>query len=391
MASLEERPNGSVRVVWRIPGETRRQSLTAPTRAAAEALQAIVEENDGNLTREDVGRLVAADPRSGPSVLDWVHAYIDTLASVEAKTVADYHRQATTYMDTLTMPLAALERPDVRAWVNRLSKKVAPKTVANVHGLLSAAMAEAVAQRKRADNPCVGTRLPRRDSHTDDGEQTFLTPAEYDAIDALLPEEYRALPRVTIRTGMRWSEVTALRVGQVHLDATPPTVAVTAAWKIQPDFSRRLGPPKTKKGRRVIELDQRTVDELRPLVAGKAPGDLVFTSHRDPTQPVAGSTFWRHWNRAIRSTVVCEACRSDEALAAAWAAGDREPCGHAGTKVPRFHDLRHSHVAWLIEGGIDITVISRRLGHETISTTFDTYGHLLPTSGEKVIAALDGI
>lgn len=391
MASLEERSNGTVRVIWRIPGETRRQSLTAPSRPAAETLKAIVEENGGNVSREDVGRLVANDPRTGPSVQDWVHTYADSLSAVEPKTVADYHRQADTYMSTLTMPLAALERPDVRAWVNRLSRTAAPKTIANVHGLLSAAMAEAVAQRRRADNPCSGTRLPRRDSHTDDGEQTFLTPAEYDAIDALLPEAYRALPRVTVRTGMRWSEVTALRVRQVRLDASPPTIAVTAAWKIQPDFSKRLGPPKTKKGRRVIELDERTVAELRPLVEGKGPEQLVFTSALDPAKPVAGSTFWRHWNRAIFQTVVCEQCRGDDHLVAAWDSGTREPCGHAGTKVPRFHDLRHSHVAWLIEGGIDITVISRRLGHETITTTFDTYGHLLPTSGAKVIAALDAI
>ena len=190
---------------------------------------------------------------------------------------------------------------------------------------------------------------------------------------------------------MRWAEVTALRVRQVRLDATPPTISVTAAWKIQPDFSKRLGPPKTKKGRRVIELDGKTVDELRPLVAGKSGDDLVFTSERDPHKPVAGSTFWRHWNRAILQTAVCEECRKDVDLIARWNAGDRIPCGHAGEKVPRFHDLRHSHVAWLIEGGIDITVISRRLGHETITTTFDTYGHLLPTSGAKVIAALDVI
>ena len=143
MASLEERSNGTVRVVWRIPGETRRQSLTAPTRAAADALKALVEDNGGALSREDVGHLIANDPRSGPTVLEWVHTYVDSLTAIEAKTVSDYHRQANSYMDTLTMPLVSMERPDVRAWVTRISRQVAPKTVANVHGLLSASMAQA--------------------------------------------------------------------------------------------------------------------------------------------------------------------------------------------------------------------------------------------------------
>ncbi len=44
----------------------------------------------------------------------------------------------------------------------------------------------------------------------------------------------------------------------------------------------------------------------------------------------------------------------------------------------RIHDLRHTHVAWLIAAGIPLPVIQRRLGHESIKTTVDTYGHLAP-------------
>jgi integrase len=51
--------------------------------------------------------------------------------------------------------------------------------------------------------------------------------------------------------------------------------------------------------------------------------------------------------------------------------GIREP-------YPRLHDLRHTHVAWLIALGTPLPVIQARLGHEKITTTIDTYGHLLP-------------
>ena len=50
---------------------------------------------------------------------------------------------------------------------------------------------------------------------------------------------------------------------------------------------------------------------------------------------------------------------------------------------PRLHDLRHSHVAWLIAKNVHPSVIQARLGHEKVTTTLDTYGHLLP----DVIAA----
>ena len=44
----------------------------------------------------------------------------------------------------------------------------------------------------------------------------------------------------------------------------------------------------------------------------------------------------------------------------------------------RFHDLRHSHVAQLIAAGEHVTIIQNRLGHASISTTINVYGHLLP-------------
>ncbi len=46
------------------------------------------------------------------------------------------------------------------------------------------------------------------------------------------------------------------------------------------------------------------------------------------------------------------------------------------TKKPRIHDLRHTNASWLIQAGIPLTVIQRHLGHESIQTTSDRYGHL---------------
>jgi integrase len=42
----------------------------------------------------------------------------------------------------------------------------------------------------------------------------------------------------------------------------------------------------------------------------------------------------------------------------------------------RFHDLRHSHVALLIAQGTHPTVIASRLGHTSVKTVLDVYGHL---------------
>ena len=55
----------------------------------------------------------------------------------------------------------------------------------------------------------------------------------------------------------------------------------------------------------------------------------------------------------------------------------------------RSHDLRHTHVALLIAAGEDPYVISRRLGHASIRTTYDVYGHLFEGHDREASAALE--
>lgn len=61
----------------------------------------------------------------------------------------------------------------------------------------------------------------------------------------------------------------------------------------------------------------------------------------------------------------------------------------AGVKDIRVHDLRHSHVAYLINQGIEPILIKERLGHRDIKITINTYGHLYPNEQKKVAMLLD--
>lgn len=61
----------------------------------------------------------------------------------------------------------------------------------------------------------------------------------------------------------------------------------------------------------------------------------------------------------------------------------------AGVKRIRVHDLRHSHASLLIEMGQPILLVSERLGHESVETTWGTYAHLYPNKGVELASALD--
>ncbi len=57
----------------------------------------------------------------------------------------------------------------------------------------------------------------------------------------------------------------------------------------------------------------------------------------------------------------------------------------AGVPVIRLHDLRHTHASHLLMAGVNVKVVSERLGHASVSFTLDTYGHVMP--GQQAEAA----
>ena len=61
----------------------------------------------------------------------------------------------------------------------------------------------------------------------------------------------------------------------------------------------------------------------------------------------------------------------------------------AKLKLIRVHDLRHSHIALLIEKGMQPLVIAQRVGHDSVNTTMNIYGHLYPNKQKQVADLLN--
>ena len=56
-----------------------------------------------------------------------------------------------------------------------------------------------------------------------------------------------------------------------------------------------------------------------------------------------------------------------------------------------FHDLRHTHATLLLKQGVNIKVISERLGHSKIQLTLDVYSHVLPDMQETAVKELEAM
>lgn len=61
----------------------------------------------------------------------------------------------------------------------------------------------------------------------------------------------------------------------------------------------------------------------------------------------------------------------------------------AGVKRIPVHGLRHSHVSLLISRRYDIFEVSKRIGHKSVQTTQDIYGHLFDSVQKTIASDLD--
>jgi integrase len=295
--------------------------------------------------------LYDAEERSGAPTMDELAAdHIEHLTGIEPGTRLTYERLwDRTWSEHLGAIRAdQLTRDHVAAATNRLAVRYSGKSLKNQRGLLAGVCDRAVDLGYLPANPTKRLRLPRGNEH-ERPEMQCLTREQFARLDENMHAHYRLFVRFLAATGCRYGEAVALTRADLKLDQG--TALIRRALKWSPDNDRRVGVTKTRKSNRTVALPAELIDQLRARTAARAPADLVFTAPRGG--PINHRTFW-----------------SDIWLPACTAAG-LDP-------RPRIHDLRHTHVSWLLAAGVPIHVVQARLGHESITTTVDTYGHLLP-------------
>ncbi|KID28280.1 site-specific recombinase XerD [Prauserella sp. Am3] len=383
MAHIEKRAlkDGTTiyKVCWRDPDSKQKDSLTFDDEAKAERLKKLLNANGQRLA--DAQRVAQAIINNIPTVADIIEHHIEHLTGVTARTKRDYRRDARNHITPHLggIPIDALTKDRVKQWVNHLvapdeedTKPISPKTLRNVvYSVLSPALNSAIPEY-RADNPAKGIRMPQEDPV----EMIFLTHGEFSLLQSHIPEEHRTFLRFLVSTGLRWSEAIVLTVDDFDLLSNPGTVRVSKARKRGPN-GPYTGPPKSKRARRTVSLAPSIVPELAALTIDKAGDDLMFTTGHGGMYH-AGNFRERVWLRALEK-----------------ANAEKDPDGHPIpralrlNKRPRVHDLRHTHASWQVAAGVDLPTVQRRLGHESIKTTVDRYGHLLPDQIRRSAEAAD--
>jgi integrase len=367
MASISERTksDGTTAFVvsYRFGGKGSKQgSLAFDHKPTAEAFKAAVNVHGA----EKALRMHGVDPsprgtKSALTVAGWVRKHIDQLTGVEQYTLDKYESYLKNDIIPAfgDIPLSSLTEDDIAAWVKHMEthggrdqKGHAPKTIRNKYGFLSGALNAAV-PKHLPTNPAANRRLPRGDAE-DNHDMRMLSRDEFRALLDATADQWKPMVEFLVASGTRWGEASALQ--PKHIDVQSGLVMIRQAWKYSPTKGYTLGPPKTKRSRRNVEVPVRLLEKL------DLSGEFVFTN-RDGG-PVRYPRFWRHvWNPAVENSGL--------------------------NPRPTPHDLRHTYASWHLSGGTPITVVSRQMGHENISITADTYADIDRVSSRAAAEFMD--
>lgn len=369
MASIEKRDrDGRVtwRAHWRDPaGKQRNRSFTRKV----EATRFLTSIESTKLTGTYV------DPaRARVTVGSVAGQWISGKVNLKATTLARYQSALDVHVLPRweSTPLDRVEHSAVQDWVVELS--VAGQSGASVrksYGVLAAILDRAVRDRRLSANPARGVDLPAENEQ----RRKYLTAGQVAALAtaaAQLPADrpqratdaafaqYRLVVLVLSYCGLRWSELAALRVARVDLlrrrlevaEAVTEINGGKAVW----------GTPKNHE-RRSVPIPRLVADELAAHLAGRDPGDLVFTA------PTGGMLR----NRSARRDWFDRA-------AAVVGEPDLTP-----------HELRHTAASLAVSAGANVKVVQQMLGHKSAAMTLDVYSDLFDTDLDAVGKRLDKV
>jgi len=236
-----------------------------------------------------------------------------------------------------------------------------------VHAVLRSALNTAVKRRLIPYSPAEQVELapenPKRPKPWSAEQcQTFLR----DIADDRLANLYD----VILVTGMRRGEAIGLRWEDVDLEDQ----CLFVVQQITEVHGRAVvGTPKTKRGTRLVPIDDATVAILR---RHREMQEVEHTAW-GPAWNDAGLVFTREDGRPLRPEY---ATRHFQALAE-----------RAGLPAIRLHDLRHTNASLALQAGVEMKVVSERLGHSQMSITADLYTHVNRGLGRAVAEQIAGV
>ena len=232
---------------------------------------------------------------------------------------------------------------DVQEFVTgKLGSGLAWNTVKNIIAVFSAVYAAAVKFRYLKVNPVRSVEMPQEPVKF---QPKLPSDKELQQLQDALDEPYRTMVWLTCATGVRVSELLALRWSAIDWQHS-------CLWVREAVHNREIDSPKTHRSQRPIRLSKSDLARLKKFRKARARSkdeDWLFLNTRGTAPFLADNVLERIIRPAVRKL---------------------------GITHVTWHLLRHWHTTVLHDEGVSIKVTQERLGHSRAETTMKHYVHL---------------
>lgn len=250
--------------------------------------------------------------------------------------------------------IKSVTKRDIVKFHDHLLDKLAVTTSKAVHKDLSAMFNYAVRMEYIAVNPA---KEAGNIDIKEDRNVNYWTLEEFKHFLTVVDNErYYAFFMLLFYSGARIGEVLALTWKDI--DFKNNTININKRY-----YNTEIDTPKNESSIRIVKLPNHTINLIRKLkLKGTFKEDyFIFGSFYKPlNQSTVNQQYYKYLDRL----------------------------GEKFKKI-RLHDFRHSHASYLINKGYDIQIVSKRLGHNKVSTTLDIYAHLYPNKEDDAVLEME--
>jgi len=283
--------------------------------------------------------------------------------------------------------LQYLKVMDIQIYLNRLSATHTASTIITIRNHMVIMLNSAIENGYLKINVAKKTKAPRKDKQEIEilteaqskkllqvAERANLQGAEDNDGTVYLRRSYYVAVYLAITTGMREGEIFGLKwadidFGRGYLIVSHNLITTRGNGLV-------IDTAKTKTSNRKILLTSKTIEILQKWEMWQEQysekwGGIYTNEHNlvvsnSYGSPVSITNFSKRYFKKMLVT--------------------------AGiSKDIRFHALRHTHATQLLQAGVNVKVVSERLGHSSTSVTMDIYAHSLPSMQDTAIKAIDKI
>jgi len=253
-------------------------------------------------------------------------------------------------------------------YLMKREQNIGNRTILVMHTIINHSLDMAVKTGALLSNPAQLVSPPRYSSP----EMDFYS--EHEITQLLLAVKgtsLEALIHLAITTGMRQSELLALKWSDVDWDRN--TITVQRQLRRNYEDHNYFSSLKTQAGKRTISLGNNTIQKL-------------IEHHKSQKNEIE-----RMGNQWVDNNLLFPSMIGTPLNQRNLLRSYKKILHESGLREIRFHDLRHTAASLMLNHGIPPLIVSKRLGHSKVSITLDTYGHLLPGMQQETADFIDGL